>query len=111
MHGGHQSCVVRRLTVHLVLNDQALPYRIDSWCLWQKIEHSLDPRQLGGDGRGRHAKAVLFGRPRSDNAKLYKVLGHDVEVSALVRQQFKSAWLFRIEDGEFVVCGEACWCR
>jgi hypothetical protein len=88
LHGGHEPRIMGRFPESPILDDQTLPDRIDSRSFWQQVEHVLESRQLDGNSGGRHAKAVLFERPGSDNPKFDKVLRNYVEFAALCGQGF-----------------------
>jgi hypothetical protein len=57
-----------------MLDDQALPFRIDSRGVGQDCEKALNLLHLGEGGRYREAKSVVFEGPGSDVPELRNIL-------------------------------------
>jgi hypothetical protein len=88
-HGGDQSGIVRGLPGDPVLDNQALPDRINRRSLRQELEHAFDAGEFRGNRRGAHSESVPLGRPRGNNPQLDEVLRNYVQVAAPRGQGFQ----------------------
>ena len=91
VHGGDQPGIVRGLPRNPILNDQALPNRINCRRIGQQKKHAFQAQQFSRRLRGGQPQTVLGNRSRRHNPQLDKVLRNDVQVTAPARQGFKSA--------------------
>src|SRR5438046_945757 len=62
LYGSDQSRVMCRLSDNLILNDQALPNRIDRRCIGQQSKHALQAHEFGGRLRVRRSVLVSMSK-------------------------------------------------
>ena len=91
LHGCHQTSIVRGLSGYLMLNDQALPNRIDRRVVGQQREHAFQAQEFRGGFANGETKAVLGNGARRHYPKLEEVLRNDVKIAARARQCLKGA--------------------
>ena len=67
LHSSDQPRIMRRLTHHLILEDQSFPSRIDGWRFQQKEKHALDPLEFRRCLSRSQTEAIFSERPSRDH--------------------------------------------